>query len=805
MNTKNPTGSIIVYILFFGILIGFLTGCQTTKENTRPEKIINQNGRNDAWGFIGAGGGGAMFNPAISPHNPDVTFVSCDMTGSFVTYNGGESWRMFNLHSPVKFYVFDPLDSDIVYANSIALFKSADRGNTWDLLYPDISEINGIVSKGDHAEEILVTRDSTSRDVLALAVDPSDSKKIYAAIEINNSIAFYISDDGGESWKQEKELEDRVIKIFIDPSSPKDNRSIYIAGNKGILQRVNGSWKNFKGPEEVASLTEFSGGYDIMQKKYFIYAISGKSYFNPEGDTSGIYFTEDGGITWENRQKGLLAFNLKGSDIPEWRTISTSAFHPEVVYVSYNGLKVHKDTTCTGVARSEDYGKTWKLVWKDVFTKSGQTPSANFSDDWINDLWGPSWGENPFCIGVSPTNPEICFATDFGRTIKTINGGRTWEQVYSKKIKNREWTSRGLEVTTGYHVVFDPFDINHVFISLTDIGLFESKDGTVSWMSATKDNGVPKEWINTCYWLKFDPEVKGKAWAVMSGTHDLPRPKMWRKNGISGFTGGILLTEDDCKTWQPVSSDIGEAAMTYILMDPKSNKEARILYSCAFGKGVYKSVDGGKTWIQKNTGISGAEPFAWQIVQREKDGVLFLIVSRRSEDGSIGNDKDGAIYKSVDGAENWTKISLPEGTNAPTSLAIDEKHPNQLVLSAWGRKTGGKFTPDIGGGIFISGDEGKTWKQVLSKDQHIGAITFDTRNNRYYACGFNGSAYYSEDNGNTWNRIKGYNFKWGQRAEPDPGDPEKIFIITFGGGVWYGPAKGDPNAIEDIVTPILNY
>ena len=39
----------------------------------------------------------------------------------------------------------------------------------------------------------------------------------------------------------------------------------------------------------------------------------------------------------------------------------------------------------------------------------------------------------------------------------------------------------------------------------------------------------------------------------------------------------------------------------------------------------------------------------------------------------------------------------------------------------------------------------------------------------------------------------------------NPRDPEKIFIITFGGGVWYGPAKGDINAVEDIVEPILAY
>jgi photosystem II stability/assembly factor-like uncharacterized protein len=245
----------------------------------------------------------------------------------------------------------------------------------------------------------------------------------------------------------------------------------------------------------------------------------------------------------------------------------------------------------------------------------------------------------------------------------------------------------------------------------------------------------------------------------------------------------------------------GGGAMTHILLDPASSKEARTLYACAFGKGVYKSANGGESWIKKNRGIEGKEPFAWQIVQREKDNALFLIVSRRSEDGGIGDKNDGALYKSVDGAENLTKISLPEGTNAPTCLVIDKQNPNRLILSAWGRKTQGQFTPDNGGGIFISGDEGKTWRQVMDKDQHINAITSDNRNNRLYACSFNGSAYYSDDGGNTWTRIKGYNFKWGQRVESDPRDPVKIFILTFGGGVWYGPAKGDDNAVEDIIMP----
>jgi photosystem II stability/assembly factor-like uncharacterized protein len=629
--------------------------------------------------------------------------------------------------------------------------------------------------------------------------------KLHAAISINNNVGYYFSNDQGENWTEEKDLPNGPTTIYIDPSSPKENRTLYVTGKNSIAVREKGIWKTNPGPLNVSQLTTYTGGFDKLHNKYIIYAISGRSYFNPDGDPSGIYYTEDGGNTWENRQDGLLRFGIKNSEIPEWRCIAVCASNPGVVYLSYNGLKVQNDTTCIGVAKSEDFGKTWKLVWKDCLTKGSELSSGNYKKGWIDERFGPTWGDNPFSMAVSPINDRICYTTDFGRTIKTSDGGSSWEQVYTKKKEGAGWISRGLEVTTGYCVVFDPFDLNHVYMANTDIGLMESKDGRESWTSATMNNGVPGRWVNTTYWLTFDPEVKGRAWATMSYVHDLPRPKMWRRAGVSGYEGGILVTEDGGKSWQPVSKDIGESAMTHVLIDPSGNKESRTLYACAFGKGVYKSVDGGRTWKQKNNGIDGKEPFAWRIVMDNKNKRLFLIVSRRSEDGTIGNEQDGAVYLSDDGAESWVKISLPHGTNGPTSLVIDPKNTNRLLLSAWGRSTKGQFSPDTGGGIFLSENNGKTWKQVLEKDQHIHDITFDPRTNTYYACGFTGSAYRSDNQGETWIRLRGYNFKWGKRVDPDPRDTEKIFIITFGGGVWYGPARGDINAAEDITDPMLAY
>jgi photosystem II stability/assembly factor-like uncharacterized protein len=277
---------------------------------------------------------------------------------------------------------------------------------------------------------------------------------------------------------------------------------------------------------------------------------------------------------------------------------------------------------------------------------------------------------------------------------------------------------------------------------------------------------------------------------------------MWTNRSTSTYVGGICRSDDGAKSWKCLTDAIPNTAPTHILMDPTSPVGARVLYVAAFGRGVFKSSDDGQHWTLKNNGISGAEPLAWRLA-RDSQGVLYLIVARRSQDGSYGNEGDGALYRSIDGGENWNRVSLPQGVNGPNGLAIDPQDRRRLYLAAWGRSSP---DGDVDGGIFLSTDGGVNWRNVLSKDQHVYDVTIDPRNPKVlYACGFESSAWRSEDRGETWVRIKGYNFKWGHRVIPDPNDPSKIYITTFGGSVWHGPAKGDDKALEDIATPVMRW
>jgi photosystem II stability/assembly factor-like uncharacterized protein len=727
--------------------------------------------------IVGPGGGGAMFHPTISPHDPNTVVLSCDMTGSYISHDGGQSWRMFNLRGVVRFFVFDPRDSKVIYAQADGLWRSRDNGDTWSLVYPQASAIKEIRMSSDHADEDLVSEPNPLGTITAMAIDPSDSRIIYvvAGDKKKGRSALFTSSDEGASWAKDQDLPELAEKLWVNPYSPRSGRALLIAGAHFIMEKSPSTRKEISGPPAKV-FTDTSAGF-TREGKPILYVVGDESAF----------VSDDEGVRWQ--KVGL------GSGREKMRAIAASFAHPATAYVSYRELE-QDGIKWMGVGRTTDAGRSWKLVWREDSSPSGK-PATNVHDAWITERFGSDWGENPLALGVADQDGDLCYGTDLGRTMRTRDGGASWDAVYSRKSGKAGWTTTGLDVTNSYGYHFDPFNSDRQFISTTDIGLFRSEDGGKSWVSSTE--GVPKDWLNTTYWLEFDPKTKGRVWSVNSWTHDLPRPKMWRTQSIERYRGGVCRSDDGGKTWVKSNEGMEPTAATHILLDPASPPEARVLYVAAFGRGVYKSVDGGHSWKLKNAGITQHEPFVWRIV-RDQKGTLYALVARRSEDGSIGTDKDGAIYKSTDGAENWSSVALPEGSNAPNGLAIDPVKPERLYLASWARAMG---VHGDGGGVYLSEDGGQNWKRVLERDRHVYDVTIDPRDpNILYAAGFESSAWRSTDRGMHWDRIPGFNFKWGHRVIPDPLDAEKVYITTFGGGVWHGSINGDDRAV-DIATPEL--
>jgi len=430
---------------------------------------------------------------------------------------------------------------------------------------------------------------------------------------------------------------------------------------------------------------------------------------------------------------------------------------------------------------------------------------SNLKDAWADKAFGGEY-IRLMDVGVYPADGNVAIVTDWYRTMKTMNGGKTWNQVYSNPWPDGSFSSRGMDVTTAYGVHLDPFDSNHIAISYTDIGYLHSYNRGKSWFRSVA--GVPVEWVNTCYWVVYDPLVKDKIWSVWSGMHDFPRGKMtrdprWKENA----RGGVCISTDGGKTWKPATEGMGDnSPATSIVLDKKSPAGNRTLYASVYSKGVFKSTDDGKTWKLKNKGIE-ENTCAFELTLAD-NGNLFLTVSPTPmhKNGKKGREfYSGAVYKSSDGAESWTKLNVTQGLLFPNGIGIDPQNPDRIYLACWAdidlsdllggdvaRSTGGNKILKMKGGIFLSEDGGNTWKSIFDEKQYVYDVTPDEHHHgRLYCNTFNRAAYRSDDYGKTWKKIKGYDFHWGHRAVIDDNDPENIYLTTFGSSVLHGKALTD--------------
>jgi len=732
------------------------------------------------WKIVGPGGGGSMFHPAISPHDPNLAVLNCDMTGAYITKAGGASWREFNLRTTVGAFAFDPVHPNILYAGSDGVFRSDDAGETWRLVFPDPKTTQDRMV-GDHADHYFYSTDpiwpGNGTEVQAIRVDPDDTNRVYVAIALWGAPQLYYTVDGGERWQASAAFgNETAVNLFIDPASRLDSRRLVLVTDGGIysVDIAGGSSRSLTAP--ALAIRDAAGAKDPASGALLLFLTT----------DAGVWKSSDGGQKW------LRISSLKGF-APSYTRITAAERNPGILYIGAD-----PDTATGseyGILKSTDGGSSW--VWVHHVQNWHDPPNKILG--WLDrDL--PGWAGPPVYGLSADATGQVCYATDSGTAYRTMDGGATWAAVYSVEHPDLTSSSRGLDVTTCYGVHFDPFNKDHLVISYTDVGPFHSTNGGTNWRRIA--DGVPQEWVNTSYWLAFDPEVKNRVWSVWSGAHDLPRLKMFKTSLARYYVGGVCRTDDPDMQWQSCSADLGPT--THVLVDAKSSPGNRTLYVTSFGNsglanpvkpgGVFKSTDGGRTWALKTNGMSGSNRNGWRLAQLP-DGSLYVLMARGLVPGT-NNELDGAIYKSTDGAEHWLPVPLPAGANAPNDLAFDPTNPRRMYLACWPRTVN---ETNQSGGLFITDDGGATWRLAFDQSPHVYGVALDPANpSTLFINTFNGAAYRSDDRGATWQRLGGYNFKWGHRPVPDPVNTGMLYLTTFGSSVWHGPATGVPGAFEDV-------
>lgn len=798
---KGKKDLLIVHLCYMSMVF---TGCHVSGSAEKNGIILNQ------WEKVGPGGGGAVFIPTFSYSSKNRFLLRCDMTGSYLSRDGGNSYQQIDLPGGASSFAWDPVNPDVVYIGSACLSRSSDGGKTWERIFPPADEVTGEQFRGDHADYSIKTTagslyDGRSGRIEAIRADPLRPGFVYFSM----GHYFYYSDKDAGSWKRIS-LDGPINFIYANRSVSPDQVYIFTGSAVDVFNKTTGSVVKKKIPDGMSPAFSFTAGNIAGSGQVIFYALHHDTTREIRGEFghSEVWISLDIGDTWKRINDKVVTNSAAGIK-PSYSMISCAEFDADRAYLITNRYEEKKSNKgfiyWYGALKTGDAGKSWSWVWKggggsgQYGIKDGKGVS-NLSDAWAEEAFGGEY-IRLMDVGVAPSDGNTAIVTDWYRTMKTTDGGQSWKEIYSKRQPDGSFMSRGLDVTTSYGVHFDPFDTGHIAISYTDIGFHHSFNSGKSWTRSVE--GVPSEWVNTCYWLVFDPEIKNKVWSVWSNLHDLPRGKMTRNPGwAKNARGGVCVSTDGGRTWKPEVEGMGsDSPATCIVLDPGSKPGHRTLFVTVYGKGVFKSTDDGNTWLQKNNGLDDNK-CAFELTITGK-GVLFLTVSatpvHKGGQKGIGF-YPGAVYRSADRGESWTKLKITDGPLFPDGIDYDRQDPDRLYLGCWAdiylsdlvggdvvRAAGENKLISMPGGIFMSEDGGNSWKSIFDTAQYVYDVTTDQYHpGRVYCNTFNKSAWRSDDYGKSWNRIRGYDFHWGHRIIIDENDHNKVYLTTFGSSVWHG-------------------
>jgi len=180
-------------------------------------------------------------------------------------------------------------------------------------------------------------------------------------------------------------------------------------------------------------------------------------------------------------------------------------------------------------------------------------------------------------------------------------------------------------------------------------------------------------------------------------------------------SGGVWKTVNAGTTWTPIFDDEAVYSIGDVTIDPSNpniiwvgtgeNNGGRHI---AFGDGVYKSMDGGKTW--KNMGLGKSEHIGDIIVHPTDSNIVW--VSAQGPLWSGGGER--GLFKTTDGGKTWRNVLEGDKWTGVGSVAIDPRNPNKLYAAKWQRQRtiANLINTGPGSGLYTSDDGGETWRQM---------------------------------------------------------------------------------------------
>ncbi|MFO7892672.1 MAG: hypothetical protein R6U63_02965, partial [Longimicrobiales bacterium] len=255
------------------------------------------------------------------------------------------------------------------------------------------------------------------------------------------------------------------------------------------------------------------------------------------------------------------------------------------------------------------------------------------------------------------------------------------------------------------------------------------------------------------------PGPSGRVAAIAVSPRDL------REIWVGAATGGVWKSADGGFTWEPVMDGEPVNSIGAIGIAPSSphtvyvgTGEANTRNSMGVGRGVWKTLDGGRTW--EHVGLERTERIEAVIVHPSDPNTVWL--SAQGPAWSDGTER--GVYKSTDGGESWRKVLYVDERTGAFELAMDPSNPRHLLASTWEHRRWPWFfeSGGPGSGLWQSWDGGETWDRLTSDDGlprgDLGRIGLAFATNDpgvVYALveAENSALIRSDDGGETWRTV----------------------------------------------------